>query len=105
MFRIHVSALAEQIRFGTTTIMCGNIPESKSDPRIHSSCFILIQTEKLVKKVKQPHLIWLCAPSTEIMFGIIKVDFLASSNCFKVLAACLSVLNMDAPEPDDNDKR
>lgn len=72
-FSLLVSQLGEHMRFGTTATMYGSMPDPRKDPRVHSSCFIAIRSEKLVKKMRQPHMIWICSESTHQLFEIVKV--------------------------------
>ncbi|TKR60540.1 hypothetical protein L596_027773 [Steinernema carpocapsae] len=84
----NVTTIADQIRFGTTTIPVGAQPEPVKDVRIHSSCFVAIPVEKTVKKQKQMQTLWLCAPSSMEMFKLIRL-----------LSACLMNIQFPAPGP------
>ncbi|KAK0410799.1 hypothetical protein QR680_005327 [Steinernema hermaphroditum] len=88
----NISTIAEQMRFGTTTIPVGTQPEVAKDVRIHSSCFVAIPVEKTVKKQRQTQTLWLCAPSTTEMFKLIRL-----------LSACLVNIQYPAPAPNTID--
>uniref|UniRef100_A0A915DGS8 Uncharacterized protein n=1 Tax=Ditylenchus dipsaci TaxID=166011 RepID=A0A915DGS8_9BILA len=84
-----------RIRFGTTTLNLDTgitpapsfFPHIKaSEMRVHGSCFILIQTERLVRKQRRPHFIWLCAKSTQQLFDIVKA-----------ISSCLVSMKVGAP--------
>ncbi|KAI6186245.1 hypothetical protein M3Y98_00111800 [Aphelenchoides besseyi] len=86
--RLHVPSLAAQMRFGTTAVSYGEVPEPKNDPKIDTACLIAIQVERRVKKTVQPQVMWLCATSTKQLFALLKI-----------LACGLSIMEFPAPAP------
>lgn len=95
--KLHIPSLANQIRFGTTCRLYGNLPEIKPDPKIDRSCLMAFQIERRVKKAVQPQLLWLCAESTKQMFAIMKVRrCLENYNNMRYLDPCLWLDNNGA---------
>ncbi|KAI1719548.1 hypothetical protein Ddc_08762 [Ditylenchus destructor] len=97
--RLVVRGLAEQMRFGTTTQCIQSdqpgafLPQIRSsDARIDHSSFIAIRSERLVRKMRKPYFIWLCAKSTEQLFQIIRA-----------ISECLTSMQAQAPAPAEVD--
>uniref|UniRef100_A0A1I7S9Z2 GST N-terminal domain-containing protein n=2 Tax=Bursaphelenchus xylophilus TaxID=6326 RepID=A0A1I7S9Z2_BURXY len=84
---IDLKKSAEQIRFGSTARPYGNLPIIRKDKRLDADNFIVFQVERIVRKSREPRLVWLCASSAKQMFGILKI-----------FATCLTYLSIPAPE-------
>lgn len=88
---IEVKTISEKLRFGyTTRQFADRVDITKKDIRIDESAFIALVIDKVVKRVAKNETIWLCATTVVEMFDLIKI-----------VARCLTMENLKAPEPND----